>query len=491
MSTQPHDMDEAELKRQLDQALGDVSPEDLERVAHDGPREVRTDERGRIRGQVLSIRGSDVFVDIGGRSEGFVPLDEFEPDQPPSVGDILDLVPHGFDKSSGLMRLSLREAKLAADMDTIRIGDVLKARVTGSNIGGLELRVHGARGFMPLSQVDLVRHDDLSSFIGRWLECEVTEVDRKGRSLVLSRRRLLEQQREEERRQLRYQLAEKQVRRGKVSRLVDFGAFVDLGGMEGLLHISDMSWGRVGHPSEILKEGDEIEVQVLKIDLVKDRISLGLKQLTPDPWTLVPTNYAVGQTVEGRVVKVMNFGAFVELEPGVEGLIPVSELSWTAHVRHPKEVVKEGDHVRVAILSVDAPKRKISLSLKALAEDPWRGVEQRYSPGAIVSGAVTRITKFGAFVRLEDGVEGLVHISQLSDKRVKRVEDVLQVGQVAQFRVLAVDPAQRRISLSAKAAASQPTEESPPTGEHPSTAKSDEPKPVSYTHLTLPTIYSV
>jgi small subunit ribosomal protein S1 len=301
-----------------------------------------------------------------------------------------------------------------------------------------------------------VRHDDFSGFIGHWLECEVTEVDRKGRNLVLSRRKVLERQREEERQQLRFQLAEGQVREGKVVRLVEFGAFVDLGGLEGLLHVSDLSWARVGHPSELLKVGQEIDVQVLKIDLVKDRISLGLKQMMPDPWTLVPANYALGQTAQGRVVKLMNFGAFVELEPGVEGLIPVSELSWTQHVRHPKDILKEGDHVRVSILSLDPAARKLTLSLKALEQDPWVGIQERYPPDAVVSGAVMRLADFGAFVRLEEGVDGLVHISQLSNQRVQRVGDVVNVGDVVQVRVLSVDAEQRRISLSMKAALPEP-----------------------------------
>ena len=459
MSIEPHGIDDEDLKRQLDDALGGISAEDLERMANTSRDKPQADEHGRIPGRVLSIRGKDVFVDIGGKSEGFIGLDEFEPDQPPTIDQVLDLVPHGFDKESGLMRLSLRETKLVADMESIRVGDIVKARVTGSYIGGLELRIHGTRGFMPLSQVDLVRHEDMSSFMGQWLECEVTEVNRKGRNLVLSRRRLLEQQREEERQQLRYQLTEGQIRRGKVSRLVDFGAFVDLGGIEGLLHISDMSWSRIKHPSDLLKEGDEIDIQVLKIDLVKDRISLGVKQMASDPWTLVQANYAVGNTVEGHVTKLMNFGAFVELEPGVEGLIPVSEMSWTHHVKHPKDILGEGDRVQVAIISLDVEKRKIGLSLKALAADPWEGIEERYQADTLVSGAVMRIMNFGAFVQLEEGVEGLIHISQLSDRHVAQVEDEVKVGDVIQVRILSVDPEQRRISLSLKAAA--PDDETP------------------------------
>ena len=450
MSIDPHDLDDAQVKRELAEQMGDVTAEDLERMSAAEPRAISADDRGRIPGRVVNIHNTDVFVDIGGKSEGVVPLDEFEPDEPPVIGQTLSLIPHGFDSESGLMRLSLREARVEADLESLRVGDVVKARVTGSNIGGLELRVHGLRGFMPMSQVDLVRHDDFATFMGRWLECEVTEIDRRGKNLVLSRRRVLEREREEERQQLRYQLAEGQVRQGIVRRLTDFGAFVDLGGIDGLLHVSDMSYARVNHPKQMLKEGQEIEVKILKVDLVKDRISLGLKQLATDPWTMVGSKYSAGQTVEGKVTKLMNFGAFVALEEGVEGLIPISEMSWTQRVAKPDDIMRVGDNVRVVILAADAEKRKISLSLKALSEDPWHGASERYVPDSMIKGAVTRIANFGAFVQLEDGIEGLVHISEMSNERVRSVGDVVKVGEVVQVRVLSVDTEQRRISLSMK-----------------------------------------
>ena len=456
MSIDPHDLDDAQTNRELAEQLGGVSPEELERMAAAQPRPVGPDEKGRIAGKVISISGEDVFVDVGGKSEGVAPLSEFEPDEPPQVGQVLEFIPHGFDKESGLMRLSLQEAVVDANLDTLRVGDVVKARVTGSNIGGLELRVHGLRGFMPMSQVDLVRHEDFAAFMGRWLECEVTEIDRRGKNLVLSRRRVLERAREEERQQLRFQLQEGQTRKGVVRRLTDFGAFVDLGGIDGLLHVSDMSYARVNHPREILKKDQEIDVKVLKVDLVKDRISLGLKQLQTDPWTHIEGKYKVGETIEGKITKLMDFGAFVQLEEGIEGLIPISEMSWTQRVMHPKDVVAAGDAVRVVILAVDANKRKLSLSLKALGEDPWSNVTERYTPDSAVSGAVTRTTNFGAFVQLEDGIEGLIHISELSHQRVRAVTDVVKVGEVVQVRVLSVDPEQRRIALSMKATKDEP-----------------------------------
>jgi small subunit ribosomal protein S1 len=455
----PHELDNDELKLELDRELSELSPEDLNLMDATLPSDPRPDSKGRIPGRIIEIRGSDVFVDIGGKSEAFLKVDEFAEDQPPEPGQRHTFIMQAVDSESGLTRLSLREVRLEADFETLQVGDVIEARVTGVNLGGLELLADDARAFMPRSHVDLERVEDFTPFIGRKLECQITEIDRKGRSLVVSRRRILERQREEMRQELKYSLAEGQTRRGVVRRLADFGAFVDLGGIDGLVHISDMSYGRVKHPTEVVKVGDEVEVQVLKIDLVKDRISLGMKQLTPDPWNVVEGNYRVGVTVEARVVKLVDFGAFVELEPGVQGLIPISEMSWTQRIRHPKELLTEGDPVRVAVLAVDVPKRRITLSLKALGQDPWIGIEERYQADNVVSGAVTRLTGFGAFVQLEEGVEGLLHVSEMSEKRVHKPGSVLKEGDVVKVRVKSVDVGQRRISLSLRQLGGQEEEQ--------------------------------
>lgn len=453
MSIDPQRFDDEELKRELAAAMGEVGAEALEKAASappgGGP---RTDGRGRIRGQIVSVRGGDVFVDIGGKSEAFISLEEFDSQHPPVPGELHTFIAQGFDRDSGLMRLSLREAKIEADWASLKVGDVVEARVTGTNIGGLELQVGGVRGFMPKSQVDIARHEHFNQFVNHKLECEITEIDRRGKTVLLSRRRVLERQREQARAQIRAELAVGQTRRGVVQRLADYGAFIDIGGIDGLLHVSDMSYGRVAHPKDILQVGQEVEVQILKIDPEKDRISLGLKQLQTDPWTLAPGKYHIGDVVEGRVARLATFGAFIELEKGIEGLLPVSELSWTKRVAHPQDVLKVGDALRVKILEIDAGKRRLALSLKALGEDPWRTVAERYTPDAIVSGAVTRTTEFGAFIQLEEGVEGLAHISELSDRRVKTVNEVCKMGDVVQCRVLKVDPKERRISLSLKLA---------------------------------------
>lgn len=472
MTIDPRELDEQELNRELEEALADANAPELHDVAP-RPRPGKSEQRGRIHGTIVAVRGADILVDIGGKSEAFCPAEEFSPDQPPQVGQSLAFVPQGFDRETGQMRLSLKAGKSHVDWDSIRIGDVIEARVTGVNIGGLELDVRGVRGFMPKSQVDLSRLENFTQFVNHKMECEIVEIDRRGKTVLLSRRRVLERQRETARQEARQTLEEGQVRAGIVRRLADFGAFVDIGGIDGLLHVSDISYARVNNPAEVLKVGDEVQVQILKIDTAKDRISLGMKQLKADPWTLVEANYKPSQTIDGRVARLADFGAFIELEPGVEGLLPISEMSWTKRIRHPRELLKEGDSVRAQILNVDSSHRRISLSLKALGADPWSTVQERYTPQSNVTGVVTRIAPFGAFIQLEDGVEGLAHISELSDKHVRAVGDAVKEGQVVQARVLAVDLAQRRISLSLKSAPSAAPE---PTAAEFSSAASATPK---------------
>ncbi|MFO0838537.1 MAG: S1 RNA-binding domain-containing protein [Phycisphaerae bacterium] len=475
MNVDPKDVAGERLDREVEGALAELNEEAMARIASAKPTHARADERGRIPGRIVAIRGGDVFVDVGGKAEAFVPLDEFDSHHQPEIGQNFEFIMHGFDSESGLMRLSLREVRTGGELAHVKAGDVIEGRVTGLNIGGLELQIGALRGFLPKSQVELARVEDFGHYIGKRLECEVTEVDRRGKNLVLSRRRILEKQRAEARQQLVSQLEEGQTREGVVARLTDFGAFVDLGGIEGLLHVSDLSYARVRAPADVLKVGDKVQVKILKIDLEKDRISLGMKQLAADPWDLAEANYRAGQQCDGKIVKLMDFGAFVELQPGIEGLIPVSEMSWTQRVRHPRDVVKEGDSVRVSILSVDNTQRRISLSLKALSTDPWQGVTERYPPDSVVSGLVMRTSEFGAFIQLEEGVEGLAHISELSDQRVRKVDDVAKPGQVVKVRIKSVDPDQRRISLSLRGTTEAPKSE--PSAAAPASPASPPPKP--------------
>ena len=459
MTIDPRDLEGDALKFELDQVVGDLSADDLAAFnAAPPPSEPQADEKGRLRGQILSVRDDDVIVDIGGKSEGFISASEF--DTPPEVGQVHLFMLQGRDPESGMTRLSLKAARTDAKLDTIKVGDIIEGRVTGTNIGGLELQVGGGlRAFLPKSQVELERIEDFAPYVNQKIECEVTEVDRKGKNLVVSRRKILLREREAARAALRDELAEGQLRQGIVRRLAEFGAFVDIGGVDGLLHVSDMSWGRVNKPGDVVKVGQEVEVKVLKIDRERDRISLGMKQLSPDPWNIAEGNYRVGETVEGRVIKLMDFGAFVELEPGIEGLIPVSEMSWTQRVRHPKDVLNDGDMVRVSVLAFDPNKRKITLSLRAMGADPWKDVAERFPVDGVVKGRVARLETYGAFIDIGDGVEGLAHISELSNERVRSVGDVLEVGQIVDVRIKSVDPEQRRVSLSLKMKAAEASAE--------------------------------
>jgi len=301
---------------------------------------------------------------------------------------------------------------------------------------------------MPVSQISMYRVEKPEEFVGQKLKCLVTEVKRRERRVIVSARALMEQETAEKKEALLAELAEGDVREGVVRQIMPFGAFVDLGGVDGLVHVSQMSYSRVENPGDLVRKGQTVTVQVLKIDLENDRISLGMKQTQPDPWETAEAKYSAGSIVTGRVTKLESFGAFVELEPGVEGLIPISEMTWTHRPRHAGEVVEVGQTVQPLVLQVDMAQRRISLSLKQTQANPWAGASSKYPTGGEVVGTVKRIAEFGAFVELEAGVEGLVHISELSDEHVRRVEDVVQVGQPVTVRIRDVDEPARRISLT-------------------------------------------
>jgi small subunit ribosomal protein S1 len=371
----------------------------------------------------------------------------------PKVGDEIEFDVEKYDAREGLLILKRKGAANAnVSWENLEVGQVVEGTVTGTNKGGLELDVKGMRAFMPAGQVDIYFNPDLSVFTGQKLKAEVTQFDARAKNLILSRRNILEREKEEAKGKLMTELAEGQVRRGTVRSVMDYGAFVDLGGVDGLLHISEMSHRRGHKPSEFVKIGDVIDVKILKIDQETGKLSLSLKQARGvDPWLDAATKYAIGTQVTGRVTKVENFGAFIEVEEGVEGLLPVSEISWQ-RVKHPSDVVREGDTVRLVVLSVDQVARKMSFSLKQAGPDPWKTANEKYATDMIVSGTVTRTVDFGAFVELEPGLEGLVHISELSDRQVRQTTDVVKTGEQVKVRVLELDAGARRISLSIKGA---------------------------------------
>ncbi len=411
------------------------------------------------RGRIQAVQGEDVLVElhaVEGKNTGMVPLSQF--DRPPRAGAIMDFVVQRYDEREGLYILSREGAVGEATWEQLAAGSAVEARVVASNKGGLELEMVGSiRGFMPASQVDLHHVDDLEGWVGQRVQAVVQDIDRKRRRVVLSRRRFLEEQRERLRRQTWEKLEEGAVMEGTVSNLTDYGAFVDIGGVDGLVHISDLSHSHVDKPSDVLSRGQQVKVKVLKVDTEKQRVRLGIKQVAPDPWDGVESRYPVGQQVTGRVLRLASFGAFVELEPGIEGLLPVSEMSWRRHVK-PEEVVSVDQEVRLTVLHLEVSKHRLTLSLKQVGGDPWMGAEHRFPKHSVVEGKVRSTTDFGAFVEIEPGLEGLVHISELAPVRVNRVTDVLQPGAVEKFRIIEIDEEARRLKLSKKAV-DQPIEE--------------------------------
>ncbi|HSW45350.1 MAG TPA: S1 RNA-binding domain-containing protein, partial [Phycisphaerae bacterium] len=444
-----------ELERELDEALGSMSLESL--MDLDMPGAAAGTGQGVRKGRVIAVHGKDIFVDMGGKSQGVLAVAQFGGKALPAVGDWIEVTVEGYEPSEGMLILSRQGAVQAATWQTMVEGVLVEGRVTGHNKGGLELDINGIRAFMPISQIDFERieSDDLGRFVNQRMRCEVVDVRRDERSVVVSRRNALQREREQAGAERFAELEEGQLIHGTVKTVMPYGVFVDIGGIDGLVHVSDLSHARIKDPRDMVTEGQQLEVKVLHIDRDTRKISLGLKQVMPDPWAAAPDKYAVDSLVSGRVVKLMEFGAFVELEPGVEGLVPISEMTFERRIGHPREVVSEGEVVKVRVMNVDTAAGRISLSIKRVGDDPWTGASIRWPADTIVEGTVKRITDFGAFVELTPGVEGMVHISELSDTRVRQVGDVVKVGQAVRVKVLEVDEDRRRIGLSLKQAAAE------------------------------------
>lgn len=445
---------QAEIDREVADAMAHMTLEDLDELSGglNAPVAVRRLEKGaEVTGTVVATRGEDVFLDFGVKDQGVVPRNHFGKNEDVSTGRRVDVVVERHDESQGLWVCSRKGAVQRATWLNLDRGMTVEGRVTGLNKGGLEVDVQGIRAFLPASQVDLHFMKDISVLIGEVVHCEVTEVDRRGKNLLLSRRRVLEKEAAEKKAVLLTELEIGQVRTGRVRNVTDFGAFVDLGGVEGLIHISDLSWRPVGKVTDIVDVGQEVEVKVLKIDRERDRISLGLKQARPDPWTGIETRLQEGMSLRAKVLRVADFGAFAEVEEGVEGLIPISEMSWS-RISSVADAVKVGDEVDVTVLRLEPGKRRMALSMKQARPDPWAGVIESYAPGMTVKGTVSRLETFGVFVAVAPGVEGMIHISELSDKRVRTCDEVVKVGQEVDARVLSVDGSKRRIALSLKPA---------------------------------------
>ena len=495
-----------------------------------------------VKGTIIEVRPKEVLVDIGYKSEGVIPTNEFVDSNALKVGDVIDVLIEKLENKEGTVELSHEKAEFKQNWERILTicneGGTILGKVKSVVKGGLVVNI-GVEAFLPASQIDVITPRNLAQFVNNTYEFKVVKINQERQNIVLSRRELIEQERNEKRAKLLAEMVPGDIRKGTVKNITDFGAFIELNGIDGLLHITDMSWGRINHPSELLKVGQEIDVVVLDVNKEKERVSLGLKQKMANPWDNIETKYPVGASVKGKVVNLVPYGAFVQLEMGVEGLVHVTELSWTKRVakpsdvlkqdqeieavvlginreeqkislgirqlesnpwdnaeakytvssrvkgkvrnltsygafveleegidgmihvsdmswtrkiNHPSEVLKKGDEVEAVVLEVDRPNQRIALGMKQLAQDPWEGIDQLYKVGDVVTGKVTKLASFGAFIGLQHDIDGLVHISQISEERVEKIKNVLKAGQDVTARVIKIDKGERRIGLSIKAA---------------------------------------
>ena len=417
-----------------------------------------------VLGTIVQVTDDHVVVDVGYKSEGVIPLYEFKDEEGKidiKVGDEVDVLFERRENDSGLIGLSKEKADRQKIWGSLEEGAVVEGKIVGRIKGGLTVDI-GINAFLPGSQVDLRPVRNLEKLLGASFDFKIIKLNKRRGNIVLSRRVLLEEQRESMRSDTLETLSEGQEVEGIVKNLTDYGSFIDLGGIDGLLHITDMSWGRVNHPSDVLSVGEKIKVKILKYDRERERVSLGLKQITPDPWLEVESVYPVGGKVQGKVVSLTDYGAFVELEDGVEGLIHVSEMSWTKRIKHPNKLLTVGDEVETLVLALDIPNRRISLGLKQIEPNPWEVIGEKFPIGTIIEGQVKNITDFGVFIGVDEGIDGLVHISDLSwTKRVKHPSEIFKKGDTVKAVVLNIDRDNERFSLGLKQLTPDPWESIP------------------------------
>src|SRR5213082_1056600 len=440
----------------------DYSQDELETMMEMYNGTMASIEEGEIvKSRVLDIRDNMVVLDIGFKSEGTIPLEEFKDLPDLKAGDEVEVLLEHLEDQEGSVVLSKKKADFMRVWERIRVAYENDEPVRGTLIkkikGGVVVDLMGVDAFLPGSQIALRRVPNVDELLGQTFDFKIIKLNKRRRNIVVSRRVILEQERAGKREKLMKELQKDQVRKGVVKNITDFGAFIDLGGVDGLLHITDMSYGRISHPSELVQIGEEVEVKVLDIDWERERISLGLKQLQTYPWKDVAAKYPVGTRVQGKVVSITNYGAFVELEPGIEGLVHISEMSWTRNVRHPSKIVSIGETIEAVVLKVDETEEKVSLGMKQTEEDPWMALPQKYPVGTRIRGKVRNLTSFGAFVEIEPGIDGLIHISDMSwTKRVQHPSEVVKKGDEVEVLILNVDAENKRISLGLKQALEDP-----------------------------------
>jgi len=414
-----------------------------------------------VKGTIIEIRPKkEALVDIGGKSEGVVPAGEFEDFESVKLGDVINVLIEKAEDKEGNIHLSKEKAEFQQNWDRIRTicneGGTVMGKVKGVVKGGLVVNI-GVEAFVPASQVDVLPPKNLAAFVGNTYEFKVVKLNPERQNVVLSRRELVEAERNARRSALLTEMVPGDVRKGTVKNITDFGAFIDLNGLDGLLHITDMTWGRLSHPSELLKVGQELDVVVLDINREKERVSLGLKQKSANPWDNIEAKFPVGAKVKGKVVNLVPYGAFVEVEPGVEGLVHVTELSWTKRIAKPSDVLKQGQEVEAVVLGINREEQKISLGLRQLETNPWDVAHEKYPPGTKVSGPIRNLTSYGAFLELEEGLDGMIHVSDMSwTRKVNHPSEVLKKGDQVEAVVLEVDRANQRISLGMKQLGTDP-----------------------------------
>lgn len=451
----PLDQDES-----LDSEQGDTTQSELEEFDRllDSYGQLSQPAAGSLlKGRVVKIAGTEVIVDVGYKCEGVISATEFQDEEGNlhvEPGDEIEVMLESTEERDGYVVLSRERAKrlkLWDEIEAVYEGQkVIPARIEERIKGGLAVDI-GVRAFLPGSQVDIKPVRDLDALKGQEISCKIIKLNKKRGNIVVSRKAVLEEENSSRKARTLSELSEGAVLKGTVKNITDYGVFVDLGGLDGLLHITDLTWGRVSHPSEIVSVGDEIEVKVLRFDREKERVSLGLKQLSEDPWLSVAGKFSVGDRVKGKVLNLTDYGAFVELEQGVEGLIHVSEMSWSKRIKHPSKILSSGDVVETVILDVNPQERRISLGLKQTEPNPWITLAERYAVGSQIEGRVRNLTDFGAFVEVEEGIDGLVHVSDLSwTRRIKHPSEVLKKGDQVQAVILSIDPENRRLSLGVK-----------------------------------------
>jgi small subunit ribosomal protein S1 len=448
------DISDADIDAQFQEVFGEEFEQGgMDRFVADSMSDFDTNTI--LKARVIGVAGNDVILDVGLKSEGVVDRNEWDdPDNEIKEGTEVDVLLEEVESETGMVLLSKRRADRILNwrriVETCSEGDRVSGRVLRKIKGGLLVDI-GVPVFLPASQVDIRRPADVGEFIDQTIDAKILRIDRERRNIVISRRKLIEEERHAAKERLMAEIAVGQVRKGLVKNIADFGAFVDLGGIDGLLHITDMSWDRVEHPSQVLKIDEEIEVKILNIDREKEKIALGLKQLTENPWERVAERYPVGARIKGEVVNIVNYGAFVKLEPGIEGLVHISEMSWTRRINHPSEIVSVGDEIEVVVLDVNKDKQEISLGMKQTEVNPWTTVAQKYPPGTVIEGVVRNLTNYGAFVEIEEGIDGLLHVSDMSwTKKVSHPSEMVKKGDRIRCVVQDVDQEKMRVALGLK-----------------------------------------